>query len=211
MVNHRLNKGVFLLILSGPVGKNNELVFSFCFRPPSFCWVCNRSGFICFHGTQLTSVIKWALCESFVFGGKVDAFQTDICVFRWWHWTGKDNVQFSKNSVFIVARTLSPNSRVTFLKGWAIHMFRAVSYVTLACLIFPAFVERKERQYIQGIHFFLSRVLMHAVWDSHLCAFIPGGLNHVVVLCFRNAAAILFVNAVLMSTACTEKMWAVVI
>lgn len=41
MVNHRRNKGVFLLILLDPVRANNELVFSFCFRPPSFF-----SGFV---------------------------------------------------------------------------------------------------------------------------------------------------------------------
>lgn len=67
-----------------------------------------------------------------------------------------------KNSVFIVARKLSPNRRVTFLKGFS-HMFKAVSYVTVACLIFSAFVERKELQYIQEIPFFLSRVLMDPV------------------------------------------------
>lgn len=42
-------------------------------------------------------------------------------------------------------------------------MFKAVSYVTVACLIFSAFVERKELQYIQEIPFFLSRVLMDPV------------------------------------------------
>lgn len=43
-------------------------------------------------------------------------------------------------------------------------MLKAVNYVTVACLIFSAFVERKELQYIQEIHFFfLSRVLMDPV------------------------------------------------
>lgn len=51
-------------------------------------------------------------------------------------------------------------------------MFTVENYVTVACLIFSTFVERKELQYIQGIHFFLSGVLMHPVCYSHLCAFI---------------------------------------